>query len=205
MKNLDLTAVFCIGHQSSNSTERKVSSAKTSRFALGAHLVVSRGLYTHHGIYVGSGGVIHYSGLSDGLNAGPVVHDYLESFAPDGGISVRKYANPRFSGKEIVERAHSRLGENKYDIHSNNCEDFCSWAVTGESRSEQVELVEGLLGVVSPVSAAALRLRKHANREKAGGASSDVAATAATVAMMAVAPVTVPYVVAGKLIKWILK
>ncbi|TPG83737.1 lecithin retinol acyltransferase family protein [Pseudomonas mandelii] len=28
----------------------------------GSHLIVGRGLYTHHGIYVGQDHVIHYSG-----------------------------------------------------------------------------------------------------------------------------------------------
>lgn len=37
----------------------------------GDHLKSSRGLYTHHGIYVGDGNVIHYSGLSDGIQSGP--------------------------------------------------------------------------------------------------------------------------------------
>ena len=32
--------------------------------ALGTHLVASRRGYTHHGIYVGGGMVVHYAGLS---------------------------------------------------------------------------------------------------------------------------------------------
>ena len=34
---------------------------------LAAHLVTPRTLYSHHGIYVGGGRVIHYSGITYGL------------------------------------------------------------------------------------------------------------------------------------------
>ncbi|WP_206171903.1 lecithin retinol acyltransferase family protein [Thiorhodococcus mannitoliphagus] len=39
---------------------------------LGAHLISPRGGYTHHGIYVGDGHVVHYSGLAAGRTSGPV-------------------------------------------------------------------------------------------------------------------------------------
>ena len=39
---------------------------------LGAHLATSRLWYTHHGIYIGSGKVVHYSGLSRYWRSGPV-------------------------------------------------------------------------------------------------------------------------------------
>jgi hypothetical protein len=40
---------------------------------------------------------------------------------------------------EIVRRARSRLGENRYRFLSNNCEHFSEWCVNGEHRSPQVE------------------------------------------------------------------
>src|SRR5882762_7929917 len=40
--------------------------------ALGAHLVTPRGAYSHHGIYVGKGKVVHYAGLARSLHRGPV-------------------------------------------------------------------------------------------------------------------------------------
>ncbi|WP_371877863.1 lecithin retinol acyltransferase family protein [Pseudomonas chlororaphis] len=33
-------------------------------FLAGSHLIVGRGIYTHHGIYVGYDQVIHYSGMA---------------------------------------------------------------------------------------------------------------------------------------------
>lgn len=38
----------------------------------GTHLVSNRGLYTHHGLYIGNNKVIHYSGLADGMESGPI-------------------------------------------------------------------------------------------------------------------------------------
>src|SRR5262245_13446836 len=48
---------------------------------LASHLVTPLGLYSHHGIYVGNGRVIHYAGLAHGLRRGRVGDVPLESFA----------------------------------------------------------------------------------------------------------------------------
>src|SRR5262245_45142880 len=96
-----------------------------------AHLVSPRALYTHHGIYLGQGRVIHYAGLACGLRRGPVEIVSLEDFAHGRGIRVRCDVR-RFDGGEVVERARSRLGERRYRILSNNCEHFCAWALRGE-------------------------------------------------------------------------
>jgi hypothetical protein len=106
---------------------------------LGAHLVTPRRLYTHHGIYVGDGRVVHYAGLSRGLWAGPVEEVSLEEFANGRPVAVLAEARGRFLPAEVVARARSRLGENLYRLVSNNCEHFCAWCVSGEARSAQVE------------------------------------------------------------------
>jgi len=46
----------------------------------GDHLKSSRSVYTHHGLYVGDDRVIHYSGLSDGIQSGPIEEVSLDSF-----------------------------------------------------------------------------------------------------------------------------
>jgi hypothetical protein len=109
---------------------------------LASHLVTARALYSHHGIYAGSGRVIHYAGLARGLWRGPVEDVSLEHFAHGRGIRVR-HDLPRFDRREVVERARSRLGERSYRILTNNCEHFCAWALRGESRSTQVERLRG--------------------------------------------------------------
>jgi hypothetical protein len=111
---------------------------------LASHLVTDRALYTHHGIYVGNGRVIHYAGLAHRLRRGPVEEVPLERFAHGHDVRVRR--DPRsFDRRQVVERARSRLGERRYRILSNNCEHFCAWALRGEWCSSQVERLRVLL------------------------------------------------------------
>jgi len=106
---------------------------------LGAHLATSRRGYTHHGMYVGHGRVVHYSGLSGFWQCGPVEEVSLTSFAAGHSVQVVDYERPTFSSQEIVRRARSRIGENDYRLFTNNCEHFCNWCLYGVSRSAQVE------------------------------------------------------------------
>jgi hypothetical protein len=105
---------------------------------LASHLVTPRALYTHHGIYVGNGRVIHYAGLARGWRRGPVEDISLERFAHGHSIRVRRDQR-RFDSGTAVERARSRLGERSYRILTNNCEHFCAWVLRDESHSSQVE------------------------------------------------------------------
>jgi hypothetical protein len=115
-------------------------------FAPGTHLVTLRRGYAHHGIYVGNGRVVHYGGLSRSLRRGPVEEVSLERFAAGRSVLIKPAASARFSAAEVVARARSRLGENRYRVTSNNCEHFCEWCVYGEPRSEQVDsLLDGRL------------------------------------------------------------
>ncbi len=105
---------------------------------IGAHLVSSRTGYSHHGIYVGNGQVIHYSGWANQREAGPVEQTDLYSFAQGSGFRVQPHSHPG-TAQEIVERARSRLGESAYAVFSNNCEHFCNWCVNGDHHSLQVD------------------------------------------------------------------
>lgn len=107
---------------------------------VGAHLVSPRGVYTHHGIYIGNGSVIHYSGFCDERAAGPIEITDLQRFSSGNGFEARTYKDS-FAPKVIVARAKSRLGEQKYSLFSNNCEHFCHWCITGDHRSPQVDRV----------------------------------------------------------------
>lgn len=110
----------------------------SKRISLGAHLVSSRGGYTHHGIYVGNGKVVHYSGLADGLTSGPVEEVTLQKFSSGKGYRIKGHRNKKFSDSDIVARARSRIGENLYCVFSNNCEHFCEWCINADHESEQV-------------------------------------------------------------------
>jgi hypothetical protein len=106
---------------------------------LGSHLVSPRTGYTHHGIYAGDGKVIHYAGFGDGPHSGPVELTTLARFKGGGGFHVKKHGNAAFNGKDVVERAHSRIGENVYCLFSNNCEHFANWCIDGDHASTQVD------------------------------------------------------------------
>jgi hypothetical protein len=107
--------------------------------ALGTHLVTSRRGYTHHGIYVGRGMVVHYSGLSRLLRSGPVEEVPMHRFSMGRPVGIVADRESTYSPQEVVLRARSRLGENCYNVLRNNCEHFCNWCTSGRSRSIQVE------------------------------------------------------------------
>ena len=108
---------------------------------LAAHVVTSRVGYTHHGIHVGNGRVVHYSGLSRGWRGGPVEEVSLAEFSRGRPVRVRVHVDGRFDPDAVVARAHSRLGENRYRALSNNCEHLCEWCIYGENRSRQIEVL----------------------------------------------------------------
>jgi hypothetical protein len=123
---------------SSEAGETRQAAAYTIDLPIGAHLVTQRSGYEHHGIYVGNGRVVHYSGFAGSAHRGPVEEVELARFAAGHSLSVRATPSARYVGAEAVIRARSRLGENHYRLLTNNCEHFCSWCLLGESRSEQV-------------------------------------------------------------------
>lgn len=124
----------------------------------GDHLISGRTVYTHHGLYVGDGKVIHYAGGEQGFGRGSVELTSLAEFQGDGDLRV-KYPTFRVYGKaESVERAYSRLGEDAYSLLFNNCEHFVNWCIFGVKYSQQV--VSGLGYVCVPAYLTATRLRK---------------------------------------------
>ena len=103
-----------------------------------AHLVSRRAFYEHHGIYVGSGRVIHYAGLTNRQWRGPVEEVPIADFANGHPVCIR-HDQRLFTCAEVVTRARSRLGERRYRILTNNCEHFCAWVLREDLRSAQVE------------------------------------------------------------------
>ncbi|MFL9863377.1 lecithin retinol acyltransferase family protein [Paraburkholderia fungorum] len=112
------------------STERAI--------AIGAHLVSERDGYMHHGIYAGNGQVIHYGGFHHSAKRHPIEYIPLHGFAAGKGIQIQPEPGAIYTGIDAVERARSRLGEDRYQLLTNNCEHFCTWCVLGVARSEQV-------------------------------------------------------------------
>jgi len=87
---------------------------------LGSHIVTPRRGYTHHGIYVGHGRVVQYAGLAHGLRTGPVEEVVLSQFSHGNPIWVRVRDLGWFDGDEVVHRARSRVGEDRYHLLTNN-------------------------------------------------------------------------------------
>ncbi len=112
---------------------------RNEHFPLGAHIVTPRRWYTHHGIYIGAGQVVHYEGLSSSLRRGRVTKVSLVEFAQGHPVRMQDEADVAYSAVEVVARACSRLGEDAYDVLRNNCEHLCSWCLVGAARSPQVE------------------------------------------------------------------
>ena len=87
---------------------------------LGSHLVTPRRGYLHHGIYVGACTVVHYSGLAHGLRRGPVEEIPFAHFACGQRVWVRSEAPSDFNVREVICRARSRVGEDRYRLLTNN-------------------------------------------------------------------------------------
>ncbi|CAG5134373.1 unnamed protein product [Candidula unifasciata] len=104
--------------------------------------------YSHWGVYVGTGYVIHLAGEpGDGLSTADVTVR-KDSFWTVAGNS-RARINNIFDGverlqpaKEIVKRAESKVGHRGYDLVSTNCEHFATWCRYDVARSSQVEAVQ---------------------------------------------------------------
>jgi hypothetical protein len=108
--------------------------------ALGAHVVTPRFGFSHHGIYVGNGNVVHYGALIYDIVRKPVEEVSLECFAQKRPVFVVEHDETTRCASEVIRRARSRLGEGSYRLLTNNCEHFCEWALHGEARSFQVDL-----------------------------------------------------------------
>ena len=106
---------------------------------LGAHLITPFLGYTHHGIYVGDGKVVHYGALMYDIIRKPVEEVTLEVFAEGRPLYEVTHAEAGFDADEVIRRARTRLGEKRYRLLTNNCEHLCSWCLFGENRSQQVE------------------------------------------------------------------
>jgi hypothetical protein len=144
--------------------DRLVANGEEPR--LGAHIISPRRGYLHHGIYIGNGRVVHYAGLAYGLFGGPVEEATLAQFARGRSVWTRWRRPAAFDRTEIVRRALSRVGEDRYQILRNNCEHFCEWCTHGESRSYQVECLLSsrralviILGLIARVEELCARLR----------------------------------------------
>ncbi len=109
----------------------------------GDHIRASRGLYTHHGVYVSDGEVIHFSSRRGEPNH--VISTDLAFFCQGHRLSVRDYTEEErrdlYPVADIVQWARHCLGDGDYHLIFNNCEHFANVCTLGRFRSGQVERV----------------------------------------------------------------
>ncbi|AVH69993.1 lecithin retinol acyltransferase family protein [Nostoc sp. 'Lobaria pulmonaria (5183) cyanobiont'] len=96
--------------------------------------------FTHHGIDCGDGTVIHYDGQRICLVS-------KNAFAEGKTIHIKEYGKCD-ADEIIVQRAKTRLREDKYCPASNNCEHFAFYCKTGKHKSDQVNKVAAVGGGV---------------------------------------------------------
>lgn len=118
----------------------------------GDWIKVSRTGYSHHGIDLGNGRVIHYSGELGNKARAMVRIDTHAAFANGDKVEVRRTASSPAQADQIVKRAMGRLGESRYDLVGNNCEHFARWAFKGDHESTQVRNASGVVATAAGIA-----------------------------------------------------
>lgn len=133
----------------------------------GDHLVTTRMGYSHHGLYVGNGQVIHYAGFAAGFSKGAISLTSAEEFTQGHACYIKPHDSALYDAPSRVERAYSKLGEDEYNLFSNNCEHFVSWCFDGKKSSEQVQRA-------AKSTASAARLAQQYRRQQAGKTAAEM-------------------------------
>ena len=105
--------------------------------AKGDHIFVSKTGYSHHGIDIGNGKVIHYTGEPGSKSNAAISETIKEEFSSGLKVQVVKYGKC-LPVSRTLEIAESRIGEQKYNLVFNNCEHFARFCKTEKHESEQV-------------------------------------------------------------------
>lgn len=178
----------------------------------GIHIKASRGVYEHHGIYIGkySGTdiVAHYSGFSEFMKKGEITLTTLEEFQGEADTIYCVEYPPEviaYSKFEVVNRARERLNENSYNLFTNNCEHFACWCITGQHSSDQVKHLQRNVKTTA-ITVTGLRMMltgfgMYATSTAIGGVTTT--ATLGVVGGIVTAPVLVPLAIgAGAVAVW---
>ncbi|XP_078574889.1 phospholipase A and acyltransferase 3-like [Branchiostoma floridae x Branchiostoma japonicum] len=120
---------------------RRYNEAVLFRCEEGDLLQFHRGLYSHWGVYAGDGKVIHLVG--DNSGSAKVREDWFWDVVENGRVDIKNRLDgfpgkDPLPGREIVERARSKLGEAGYSLGNKNCEHFATWcrydtAISGQA------------------------------------------------------------------------
>lgn len=149
-----------------------------SVLSVGDHLRSPRLGYTHHGLYVGSGKVIHYSGFANGMSTGAIEVTAIDAFRNGNPFYIESHLFRLYDGDESVDRAYSRLGEDWYNVVLNNCEHFVTWCINGVHSSSQVNMTVEMIAAAYKAQQAAETAKLAAS--VAGGLTAASAGAATT-------------------------
>lgn len=107
--------------------------------ARGDHIKVYRRgrLYSHHGIDMGDGSVIHFNGAPLQWGRARVVRSTMTAFLAGGRCRVVAHRGPVRPVDEVLATAVSLLDTSRYSVFRNNCEHFATFCKTGSLRSRQ--------------------------------------------------------------------
>lgn len=108
--------------------------------ARGDHIRVRRlgGVYSHHGIDMGDGTVIHFDGHPFRRKDVLVRQSTMEEFLAGGQLVTVACAEDPLEADLVCEAARQRLGESGYRLFLNNCEHFATACHAGRPHSRQV-------------------------------------------------------------------
>lgn len=148
-----------------------------SVLSVGDHLRSPRLGYTHHGLYVGGGSVIHYSGFANGMSSGVIEVTTIDAFRNDDPFYIESHLFRLYDGDESVDRAYSRLGEDWYNVLLNNCEHFVTWCINGVHSSSQVNMTVEMIAAAYKAQQAAEAAKLAVNVASGLTAASAGAAT----------------------------
>jgi len=107
--------------------------------AKGDHIRVKRmiGLYYHHGIDLGDGTCVHFTGEPIEKADAEIKRTSILSFVQDGEVEIVNYSkcNPV---DLVVATALVHVGVQGYNLATDNCEHFARYCKTGQWDSEQI-------------------------------------------------------------------
>lgn len=136
--------------------------------ARGDHIKVRRlgFLYAHHGIDMGDGTVIHFSGEPLFPSRARVIRSDFAAFCQGGTSHVVPYPNPVRTPEAVVATAEGLLSAGAYCVLLNNCEHFATYCKTGKTTSYQVRRVALAVGAThTTVAVTVIALVRAAQRK----------------------------------------
>ena len=132
--------------------------AQGERLAVERRIAGSTVTYSHHGIDVGDGTVVHArpDDFRRPFGGGRVERTSRGEFAAGRPVRVVTEPPAAFEPAAIVARALAHVGRDGYSPVVANCEHFATWCATGRRASRQIDLVAARVGAAAARVAAAV-------------------------------------------------